>query len=134
MINEKDFLDEMVLVAENEGDFYPNDARGAANKAFKDFIQRLREDWRDEYLDEVILRVSESWDAGDPIKQHYTASELEDMETIHSGQYDNLKIDTGLKRVWLSRLTVADGQPYDNQVTVESLIDGRWIKTQEYQG
>lgn len=68
------------------------------------------------------------------MSQRYTASELDDMETIHSGQYDNLKIDTGAKRVWLSRLTVADGQPYDNQITVERLVDGRWVTAEEYEG
>lgn len=28
--------------------------------------------------------------------------------------------------VWLSRCTVADGEPYNNKVTVEKLIGGRW--------
>ena len=64
----------------------------------------------------------------------YTKEELKAMPTIHSGQYDNLKIDTGTTRVWLSRMTVADGMPYNNQVTIEKLIDGRWVTVEEYPG
>lgn len=63
----------------------------------------------------------------------YSLSEIEAMETIHQGQYDDLKIDTGTERVWLSRLTVEDGMPYNNQVTVERLVDGRWETAEEYE-
>ena len=64
----------------------------------------------------------------------YTKEELKAMPTIHSGQYDNLKIETPTKRVWLSRMTVADGMPYNNQVTVEKLINGCWVTVEEYPG
>jgi hypothetical protein len=64
----------------------------------------------------------------------YTAEQLEDMPTIHSGHYDNLKIETENTRVWLSRMTVADGMPYDNQITVEMLINGKWTTMEEYEG
>lgn len=64
----------------------------------------------------------------------YTKEELKAMPTIHSGQYDNLKIETPTMRVWLSRMTVADGMPYNNQVTVEKLIDGCWVTVEEYPG
>ena len=64
----------------------------------------------------------------------YTAGELEDMPTLSSGQFDNLKVDTGELRVWLCRCGVADGLPYDNMVTVERLRDGRWVKVSEYEG
>jgi len=66
--------------------------------------------------------------------KRYTAAELEDLPTLSVGQFDNLKIDTGSKRVWLCRCGVADGMPYDNQVTIEKLEDGRWIKIEEYPG
>lgn len=65
---------------------------------------------------------------------HYTKEELKAMPTIHSGHFDNLKIDTGTTRVWLSRMTVADGMPYNNQVTVEKLVNGKWETVETYQG
>lgn len=68
------------------------------------------------------------------IKECYTATELEALPTINSGHFDNLKIETSTERVLLSRLTVADGMPYDNQVTHERLIDGVWTTIKEYQG
>ena len=55
------------------------------------------------------------------------------IPTIEQGHFDNLKVRTDTKRVWLSRLTVADGMPYDNQVTVEKLVDGNWIVKEQYQ-
>ncbi len=58
---------------------------------------------------------------------------LEAMPTLSVGQADNLKIDTGDTRVWLSRCTVEDGEPCDNKVTVEGLVDGRWTDTAYYQ-
>jgi len=64
----------------------------------------------------------------------YTKEELKAMPTIHSGQYDNLKIDTGTTRVWLSRMTIADGMSYNNQVTVEKLVNGCWVTVEEYPG
>lgn len=64
----------------------------------------------------------------------YTKEELEAMPTLHSGHFDDLKIETQTTRVWLSRMTVADGMPYDNMITVEKLIDGRWVTTEEYKG
>ena len=66
--------------------------------------------------------------------KRYTFKELDDMPTIHSGQYDNMKIDTGTTRVWLSRMSVEDGMPYNNQVVVEILEAGRWVTAEEYEG
>ena len=57
------------------------------------------------------------------------ANTLEDMPTIHSGQYADLKIDTGTKRVWLSRMTAADGET--QPVQIERLIDGCWVDVTE---
>lgn len=57
-----------------------------------------------------------------------TAAELEDLPRLAQGQADDLKVDDGDGwRVWLCRCGVEDGMPFDNQVTVERLIDGRWI-------
>lgn len=64
----------------------------------------------------------------------YSASELKRMPTLHQGHYDNLKLDTGTQRVWLSRMTVADGAEADNMVRIEELRDGSWRKVEEYPG
>ena len=56
-------------------------------------------------------------------KTQFTLQEIESIPTLIDSQYDDLKINEmieGVKvRVWLSRCRVADGMPYDNQVTVE---------------
>ena len=63
----------------------------------------------------------------------YTLEEIEALPTSHSGQFDNLKIETDDKRVWLSRCGIADGMPYDNTITVERLINGCWVETDMYE-
>ncbi len=71
---------------------------------------------------------------GSAIEKRWSASELEARPTISSNQFDNLKVDLGELRVWLSRMTVADGMPYNNQITVELLLNGRWSTFQQYKG
>jgi hypothetical protein len=80
----------------------------------------------------------------------YTLKQLEAMPTIEQGHTDDLKIRTfgdghahkkPSTKVWLSRLTVEDGQPYNNQVTIEHYLPGdgkpnwgwRWVKVEQYQ-
>ena len=65
----------------------------------------------------------------------YTFQELEALPTLAIGQADDLKIDTGKYRVWLSRCDTTDGEPYDNKVTIERYNeeDGRWKTIDEYQ-
>jgi hypothetical protein len=53
-----------------------------------------------------------------------TVAALEKMPTLHSGQFDNLKIETSDRRVWLSRLTAEDGETH--AVTIEHKVAGRW--------
>jgi len=63
----------------------------------------------------------------------YTLRELQAMETISQGHTDDLKIKTEDTKVWLSRMTIEDGMPYNNMVTVEKLTnDGRWVTVEEY--
>lgn len=62
------------------------------------------------------------------------AQDLADKPTLSVGQADNLKIDTGQTRYWLSRCGVEDGLAYDNMVTVERLINGRWVEVDQYDG
>ncbi len=52
-----------------------------------------------------------------------TAKDLRRMPTIHHGHFDNLKIDTGHIRVWLSR-PEAHGR-----VLYERLLNGKWVNT-----
>ena len=55
--------------------------------------------------------------------------ELEDLPRLAQGQADDLKVDAGDGwRVWLCRCGVEDGMPFDNQVTVERCVDGRWLE------
>lgn len=63
----------------------------------------------------------------------FTLRELQQLETISQGHTDNLKIKTEDTKVWLSRMTIEDGMPYNNMVTVEKLTnDGRWETAEEY--
>ena len=65
----------------------------------------------------------------------YTLQELEAMPTLTVGQADNLKIENETIRIWLSRCSVADGEPYDNKVTVEMYDnhEGKWYEDHSYQ-
>ena len=70
----------------------------------------------------------------------FTAKRLEFMPTIRKGQFADLKLDywscntDKQTRVWLSRLTVADGMPYDDHIRVDQFSNGRWVTVAEYQG
>lgn len=55
----------------------------------------------------------------------YTYDELERMPTLHSGHFANLKVDTGTLRIWVSRMTIADGEL--DPIQVERLENGVWI-------
>lgn len=63
----------------------------------------------------------------------YGLAELEAIETLSVGQSDDLKLDTQTTRVWLSRCTIADGMPYNNQVTIENFINDRWVTVHQYE-
>lgn len=64
----------------------------------------------------------------------YTAKELQNIPTISTGQSCDLKLDLGDKRVWLSRCGVEDGMPFENAISIEQLINGKWIETELYEG
>lgn len=51
----------------------------------------------------------------------YTLKQLNAMPTLEQGHTDDLKLDELETRVWLSRMTIEDGQPYNNQVTIEQV-------------
>jgi hypothetical protein len=58
------------------------------------------------------------------MKKRYTLKELEALPTLSQGQTDDLKVESPTQRVWLSRMTIEDGEPYNNKVTVEKLKGG----------
>ena len=64
----------------------------------------------------------------------YSAAELDAMPTLSQGHFDDLKVDTGTERVWLSRCGTDDGMPFDDAVTHEELIEGRWVEVEMYEG
>jgi NAD(P)H-flavin reductase len=68
-----------------------------------------------------------------PVIFKYSLQELENRPTLRVGQYANLKVDNSKRRVWLSRMSVEDGEPFNNKVTVERLIEGRWIEVESYE-
>lgn len=67
----------------------------------------------------------------------YTLAELEAMLTLKQGQADDLKMDLGDTRIWLSRMTKEDGEPCDNKVTIEEYRGyqgrGRWVEVGWYE-
>jgi hypothetical protein len=55
----------------------------------------------------------------------YEPHELRDLPTLAQGQCADLKIESPTWRVWLSRMTPADGET--RPVQYEKLTDGRWL-------
>jgi len=62
-----------------------------------------------------------------------TVDELEKISDIERGHADDLKIDDNGFRVWLCRCDTYDGMPYDNAVTIEANINGRWVEVLMYE-
>lgn len=58
---------------------------------------------------------------------HLDYYDLQALPTLSQGHTADLKIDTGTLRVWLSRMTIADGEL--EPVQIERLRDGRWVDT-----
>ena len=64
----------------------------------------------------------------------YSASDFDEMPVLCCGQTCNLFIDDGDVRVWLSRCTVDDGEPFNDKITIEVRTDGCWEEVEAYQG
>ena len=56
------------------------------------------------------------------------------LPTLQAGHCSDLKVDDGRYRVWLSRMDMTDGEPYDNTVYVEELHRGAWQELGHYDG
>ena len=69
----------------------------------------------------------------DKTMEKYTLRDLNKMTTVSASQFDDLKIETGDTRIWLSRMGIEDGQPYNNQVTIEKCIHGSWNTITQYE-
>ena len=64
----------------------------------------------------------------------YTLAELEALPTLFEGQADDLKIEGGSVRIWLSRCGVPDGEPCENKVTIEEEDNvGNWNEVGWYE-
>jgi hypothetical protein len=63
----------------------------------------------------------------------YSLQQLKALPTIGDSHFDNLKVETEVMRVWLSRCDVTDGEPYPNKVTIEERVNGSWEITNIYQ-
>jgi hypothetical protein len=71
---------------------------------------------------------------GSAMGSRYTAAQLKRMPTISQAQIDDLKIDDGQTRVWLSRSE--PGEEEFRQVTIENYnhAQGRWLIADKYIG
>jgi hypothetical protein len=66
--------------------------------------------------------------------ERMTTRELDNLPTLSNGWCGDLKVDDGATRVWLYRVGLADGAPFENTVQVERLRDGRWATAYFYNG
>jgi hypothetical protein len=83
---------------------------------------------------EYLEFLAKGWQPANSGRE-FTARELSALPTIVVGYSANLKIDEGTRRVWLERTGVADGEQFDNKITVQQLTgDGQWVTAEEYPG
>jgi|TARA_Y100000310_G_scaffold62435_1_gene57756 hypothetical protein len=61
----------------------------------------------------------------------YTAAELDELPTLRSGHFANLKVEDADSRWWLSRMTAEDGETH--RVYIERPVRGVWTVTGEYE-
>lgn len=95
----------------------------------KDFMDELIRTESDDAIDNIVEALKDEYDE----IFEYTVEELEEMVTITQGQDSNLKqkivaLNTRDLRVvfyvWLSRMTVEDGEEYNNKVYVSIFVNG----------
>ena len=60
-------------------------------------------------------------------------ADLLKMNVIEQGYTADLLINDGRFKVWLERVGIDDGMPYDNAVVIETNIEGKWIDVLMYE-
>lgn len=68
------------------------------------------------------------------MREGWTAQTLSQEPVLSQGQADDLHHEVDGLRVWLSRTGIADGEPFENTVTVEEKVDGSWVTVAKYDG
>lgn len=64
----------------------------------------------------------------------YSLAEIRAMPVIGQSWADDLLRDDGENRLWVSRLTTADGALWDNGITAEKLSSaGKWVTVDYYE-
>jgi hypothetical protein len=71
-----------------------------------------------------------------PDLERYETDDLEALPVLTQGQADDLHVEENGTRYWLSRTGRADGEPFDNTVTVEEFdaAAGAWKAVLIYDG
>ena len=137
--NNLDTENELIDFFTNNGGYISNDYMDEVIMSLGRYV--IREAIDKDFMDELIRTESE--DAIETILEslkdeyeeifEYTLEELEEMVTITQGQDANLKqkivaLSTDELRVvfyvWLSRMTVEDGEEYNNKVFVSIFVNG----------
>lgn len=72
----------------------------------------------------VLAKCQEGW----------SGESLSAKPVLSSGQADNLHHVGDGERLWLSRTGVSDGEPFENTITIEREVDGRWVSIAKYDG
>ena len=62
-----------------------------------------------------------------------TLKEVKKMPVIRQDHSRNIVAEDTLRRVSISRMTIADGAPYNNQVTIEIMLNNEWRVVVQYE-
>lgn len=70
------------------------------------------------------------------MREGWDAETLAALPVLHQGQADDCHVEdqSGYRRIWLSRTGVADGEPFENTVSIEGRRDGSWVTVAKYDG
>lgn len=70
------------------------------------------------------------------MREGWDAETLAAEPVLHQGQADDCHVEdqSGYRRIWLSRTGEADGEPFENTVTIEGRRDGSWVNVARYDG
>lgn len=66
--------------------------------------------------------------------KRYTLKEIKEMPVLHEGHFENVIIDNETEKVVISRMTVKDGEDYNNKVShFAKLRNGNEVLTHWYE-